>query len=589
MENYKLLQRMGKGAQGSVFLVEDRRDQAKYVLKKVECSDEGEANKAFKEAMALQELQHPYVCGYKEFFVTWDKEEATMYVCIVMDYYKMGDLDRVLKQKRTKGEKVDELILKKWFGQMLEALVFVHKKKVIHRDLKPSNIFITSDLNISVGDFGVATVMGDARTSARTTKHALKDIEKEYSVDICHLIRTMLRRNFQQRPTAIELVEIPFVKNCLALSGSELAGKKKEKQKNSKSPDKGASVADTIKFMKENKDNGISVANALRHLNTLNKPQLDESSRQLVVKSMKENMSEVDVQTEACKLILTLAAASDIEEDTEDFLFSSEVIATVSLVMQSHASSRELQGAACLLLKTLALSEDAAGKIGLGGGIQDILSAMRSFPGDATIAANCASALSCLTINDKNIEIMREEKGVMDLMNVMREHGSSASVIDFACSALWGLSLEDENVEMMTDAGATDLLLDALKTHQKNADVAKNACMALASLVGESEACAYSILNSSEGGMETVCNAYRSHKDNPDVVENVACFFMELSEIDDMIDGLKSCKVDEIMKEARVKHASNEEIMGYVQSVLAKLGVGKAPASRPVSARVRNK
>ena len=44
------------------------------IVIQVECNDEGEANKAFKEAMALQELRHPYICGYKEFFVTWDKE-----------------------------------------------------------------------------------------------------------------------------------------------------------------------------------------------------------------------------------------------------------------------------------------------------------------------------------------------------------------------------------------------------------------------------------------------------------------------------------------------------------------------------------
>ena len=55
--------------------------------------------------------------------------------------------------------------------------------------------------------------------------------------------------------------------------------------------------------------------------------------------------------------------------------------------------------------------------------------------------------------------------------------------------------------------------------------------MALASLVGESEACAYGIINAGDGGLETVCDTYRSHKDNPDVVENVACFFMELSDI----------------------------------------------------------
>ena len=39
---------------------------------------------------------------------------------------------------------------------------------VIHRDLKPSNIFMKSTIDICIGDFGVATVMGDARTKTRT-------------------------------------------------------------------------------------------------------------------------------------------------------------------------------------------------------------------------------------------------------------------------------------------------------------------------------------------------------------------------------------------------------------------------------------
>uniref|UniRef100_H2Z7A6 non-specific serine/threonine protein kinase n=1 Tax=Ciona savignyi TaxID=51511 RepID=H2Z7A6_CIOSA len=169
MENYKLLQKLGRGAQGSVYLVEHKEDKANYVLKKVECNDESEANKAFKEAMALQELRHQFVCGYKEFFVTWDREEQAMFVCIVMDYYELGDLAKVLKTKRLKQENIDEMILRKWLGQMVEALVFVHNKKVIHRDLKPSNIFMTKNLSICIGDFGVATVMGDARTRTRTT------------------------------------------------------------------------------------------------------------------------------------------------------------------------------------------------------------------------------------------------------------------------------------------------------------------------------------------------------------------------------------------------------------------------------------
>ena len=34
---------------------------------------------------------------------------------------------------------------------MVEALCFVHDRKVIHRDLKPSNIFIKDDVSISIG------------------------------------------------------------------------------------------------------------------------------------------------------------------------------------------------------------------------------------------------------------------------------------------------------------------------------------------------------------------------------------------------------------------------------------------------------
>ena len=63
------------------------------MISQVECTDEAQANKAFKEVLthsqcrlqnsvnsaslqanALQTLQHPYVCGYKEFFVNWDRE-----------------------------------------------------------------------------------------------------------------------------------------------------------------------------------------------------------------------------------------------------------------------------------------------------------------------------------------------------------------------------------------------------------------------------------------------------------------------------------------------------------------------------------
>ena len=72
-----------------------------------------------------------------------------------MDSYFKGDLENVLKQQRAKEKALPEQILKKWFGQMVEALDFVHSKKVIHRDLKPSNIFMTKELDICIGVFNL--------------------------------------------------------------------------------------------------------------------------------------------------------------------------------------------------------------------------------------------------------------------------------------------------------------------------------------------------------------------------------------------------------------------------------------------------
>jgi len=46
---------------------------------------------------------------------------------------------------------------------------WLYQRSFVFRDLKPSNIFMREDLSISLGDFGVATIMGDARTRTRTT------------------------------------------------------------------------------------------------------------------------------------------------------------------------------------------------------------------------------------------------------------------------------------------------------------------------------------------------------------------------------------------------------------------------------------
>ena len=648
MESYKLLQRLGRGAQGSVYLVEHRSDKVKYVLKKVECNDESEANKAFKEAMALQELRHQFICGYKEFFVTWDRDECAMFVCIVMDYYEMGDLAKVLKTKRVKRENIDEMILKKWLGQMIEALVFVHKKEVIHRDLKPSNIFMTKNLSICIGDFGVATVMGDARTRTRTTvgsmnwmapevmerpydersdvwslgciilelatcafldpvqisstlfeikqnPQCLEDVLVElpkykYSLQLCQLIRTMLRRNFQQRPTAVELLAFPYVKECLSLNPNSDLVKKKVAAAASSSPNKlptFKTVAELFSYMTEKHQNEEVLKLIFKHLNIKTKDKkfclsLNTSMKKQILKGMEDHLDCMEIQLHGCKVLLSIIK---ISEASNEMLYTKEAIKPILAAMRSHPGSGELQASACSMIIALSEDENAADLIGQVGGVQDVLSAMRQFTSDANICSLCCGALWGLAVNESNAKIVTAERGIQDVCNAFESHMSISSLVENACSAIWSLSLEDDNIDVLSDV-AISLIIEAMQKHLSQAKVVKNALMALASIASCGEECCYKVLTPSPGvtGLSVVVNAYKKHSQMLDIVENFTSLLVEMVEYDDALAELRSpkLKLRDILTTIQKQFKDSEEIKSNSRTVLSKLG---PPAKAQTSAK----
>ena len=637
MESYKLLQRLGKGAQGSVFLVEHRLDKKKYVLKKVECNDEGEANKAFKEAMALQELRHQYICGYKEFFVTWDREECAMFVCIVMDYYELGDLAKVLKTKRSKQENIEEMILKKWLGQMLEALVFVHKKEVIHRDLKPSNIFMTKNLSICIGDFGVATVMGDARTRTRTTvgsmnwmapevmerpydersdvwslgcillelascafldsvqvagilfeikqnpqclEEVLVELPKyNYSPELSQLIRTMLRRNFQQRPTAVELVAIPYVKECLLLNPeSDLVQKRKTYTASLEQLPSFNTVADLFEYILSNLQNEDAQKLVFKHLKKQTEDHkfcvsLKTAQKKQIVKAMELHLECLDIQKDACQVFLNLIEKSN---HVDELLYGEKMIKPILVAMRSYPGSATLQAAASSLIIALSADEKAAEIIGHNGGIQDVLSAMRQFSNDAGICALCCSALWSLSVNEGNAKIVTEERGLADVCNALEAHMDSTSVIESACSAIWSLSLEDDNIDVLNDVAIT-LIIESIQKHSAEAKVVKNALMALASIVTCGEECCYKVISPSKDviGLQVIVDAFQQHKSERDIAESFATLVLEITEYDDAVTELKSpsLKMKDVLLTIRTQFHKESDILENVETVLSNLGV----------------
>jgi probable inactive protein kinase-like protein SgK071 len=66
-------------------------------------------------------------------------------------------------------------LVKKWLGILIEGMSYLSKYNLIHRNLKPSSLYLRNynlnndinDLSLQIGDFGVYTVMKDAKTKTR--------------------------------------------------------------------------------------------------------------------------------------------------------------------------------------------------------------------------------------------------------------------------------------------------------------------------------------------------------------------------------------------------------------------------------------
>jgi serine/threonine protein kinase len=151
---YKVLERLGAGGMGSVYLCEHkfmRRRVAVKVLPTAKAADPSALERFYREAKAVAALDHPNIVHAYDI----DQDENLHF--LVMEYVDGASLQEIIK----KTGPMDPVRAAHYMAQAAEGLQHAFQAGLVHRDIKPGNILVDRAGTVKILDMGLARFFND--------------------------------------------------------------------------------------------------------------------------------------------------------------------------------------------------------------------------------------------------------------------------------------------------------------------------------------------------------------------------------------------------------------------------------------------
>src|SRR5437764_5310189 len=153
--NYRIIEKLGTGGQGTVYKAQDTRLGRTLVVKVLApelTAREANLIRFEREAQLASSLDHPNIC------VIYGLHEAGGLHFITMQYIEGKNVRQLVNGRPLELRSALSLAL-----QVADALAAAHARGVIHRDIKAGNVMVTENGTAKILDFGLATLTDERR------------------------------------------------------------------------------------------------------------------------------------------------------------------------------------------------------------------------------------------------------------------------------------------------------------------------------------------------------------------------------------------------------------------------------------------